>query len=287
MKRHLPHLLLCLSMVCFAAAWWLHRRQFIRYIELESPPPGMTHAGLYLSHEIRHPAGILVLCDGVNSIGGGLIRQEEWRAFARKHRLVLAEVAFASADGFHDPASNCYYYAKNGSGDALLRLLDERFPARPPLLLFGFSGGGHFASRFQEWRPDRVKAWAVSGVNWWDAPSPESPESYPPGIILIGEHEGNLVQSIRAFRNRNALGRRVLWCGLKDFEHAMPYHALPLVREFFATLLDISSPQWQPAEIDGEAAGLVPSPAVKTIWEKIPKILAVEPELTEEDTPGQ
>ena len=64
MRKILPHLLLCLSAACFAAAWWLHCRQAIRYLEI-APPEGMTRAGLYLSNEIRHPNGILVLADGV------------------------------------------------------------------------------------------------------------------------------------------------------------------------------------------------------------------------------
>ena len=276
MKKFLPHLLLALSAACFVTAWWLHRRQFVRYVEI-APPPGMTQAGLYLSNELRHPAGILVLADGVNSVGGALVRQEEWRAFARRHHLVLAEVAFASDDGFRDPASSCYYYAKNGSGDALLTLLDERFPAKPPLLLFGFSGGGHFASRFQEWRPDRVKAWAVTGVNWWDEPPRDAPDRYPPGIVMTGALERNLPRTIRAFRERHAQGRHLLWCGLADTEHIIPYFALPLVRDFFDAMLGDAAPNWQPVEIDGEAAGWVPSPAVRAAWQKLPVIPPFEP----------
>ena len=286
MRKLLPHLLLCLSAVCFATAWWLQCRQRVRYVEI-APPQGMKQAGIYLSNEVPNPEGIMVLADGVNSVGGALIRQEEWRAFARKHRLVLAEVAFASATGFHNPESSCYYYAKNGSGDALLKLLDERFPTRPPLLLFGFSGGGHFASRFQEWRPDRVKAWAVTGVNWWDEAAAENPEDFPPGLVLTGDLEGNFARTVRAFQERNALGRKVLWCGLKDFEHTMPYHALPLVRAFFAACLDERKPQWQRLEFAGTDAGQSPSPFVTAEWEKIPKVPAVEPDLTEPDNSGQ
>ena len=277
MKKLLPHLLLCLSAACFATAWWLHCRQAVRYIEIE-PPAGMTRAGLYLSNELCHPGGILVLCDGVNSVGGALIRQEEWRAFARKYRLVLAEVAFASADGFHDPESGCYYYAKNGSGDALLRLLDARFPQKPPLLLFGFSGGGHFASRFQEWRPDRVKAWAVTGVNWWDEPPEGAPEDFPPGIIMTGELEPNLPRTIQAFRARQVKGRRVLWCGLADTEHTIPYFALPLIRAFFAVMLDPAPLEWQAVEVDGEVAGWVPATTVRDAWAKLPVIPPIPPE---------
>ncbi len=180
-------------------------------------------------------------------------------------------------------ASGCYYYAGNGSGEALLKLLDTRYPTQPPLLLFGFSGGGHFASRFQELRSDRVKAWAVTGVNWWDEPPEGAPEDFPPGIVMTGELEPNLPRTIQAFQKRNAMGFHVLWCGFKDTEHTMPYHALPLVQEFFEAILENATPDWQRVACGEDDAGQVPSPAVREAWEKLERVPPIEPDLKELD----
>ena len=132
----------------------------------------------------------------------------------------------------------------------------------------------------QEWRPDRVKAWAVTGVNWWNEPPEGAPEDFPPGIIMTGELEPNLPRTIQAFQKRNSMGRCVLWCGLKDTEHTIPYHALPLVREFFDAVLDPTAPSWQHVVCGGHDAGQVPSPAVRATWEKLDSIPPIEMELT-------
>ncbi len=103
------------------------------------PPQDMTSAGLYLGNEITDPVGILVLCNGYNNCSGDLIRQPQWRQFAREHRLVLAEIAFASPEDRLTTVG--YYYVWHGSGQALLTMLDKAYPQKPPLLMFGFSGG--------------------------------------------------------------------------------------------------------------------------------------------------
>ncbi len=278
LSLHLSTLLMIGGVASLVLALWLYRIQYVRFISIE-PPPGMRLAGLYLSNEIKEPAGILVLCNGINQHQGGLIEQWPWRSFARKNRLVLAEIAFMS-DVIDYETRTGYYFADKGSGEALLAMLDALYPQKPPLLMFGFSAGGHFVSRFQEWRPERVAGWAVTGVNTWDEPTVDARE-YPPGIIMIGDLEIKVAESAAAFRKRLEQGRTVLWCGLDDMEHVIPYFALPMVREFLKAVLEPAKCQWGPVECGGMAAGWTPNEKVKALWEELEKT----PPFFEEDGP--
>ena len=271
-QTHISILFFVLSAVCFLVAGLLHKFQPVRMVSI-TPPLDMTSAGLYLANEITNPAGILVLCNGYNNCSGDLIRQPQWRQFAKEHRLVLAEIAFSSPEDRLTTVG--YYYVWRGSGQALLTMLDKAYPQKPSLLMFGFSGGGQFVARFQEWCPERVAAWAVSGVNWWE-PAPPDGEGYAPGIIAIGDLESRYPNSVHAFRSRLEKGCHILWCGMKDVGHSLPEATVELFRVFFAEMLSSSSPAWMSVDVNGEPAGGVPSQRVKEEWEKIERTAPLE-----------
>ena len=113
------------------------------------PSPNMDRADLYYLLPIDHPKAVLVLSPGVNGSGESLIRSPTWQQFAQQNHLGLVGLSFASQEKMILDGTG-YYYASKGSGEKLLEGIRKIYGKDLPLLLYGFSGGAHFTSRFEE-----------------------------------------------------------------------------------------------------------------------------------------
>lgn len=192
------------------------------------PPSGMTRAELHFKDVTTNSlfVGVLVLSPGMNGDGSRLLKDGNWRKFARRHNLLMVGLSFAS---IYDELKNGngYYYVDKGSGDVLLKGLAEAKVDGLPLYMYGFSGGAHFTSRFVLWCPWRVRAWCAYSAAWWKTPPSGKP--LPPGIVACGECDFRLEPSRRFFEDGREVDARWLWIGLRDVNH-VPSLAL---EEFF------------------------------------------------------
>ncbi|MDQ8209823.1 hypothetical protein QEH52_20050, partial [Coraliomargarita sp. SDUM461003] len=132
---------------------------------------------------------VLVLCPGMNGDGAFFLKESSWMDFAEDNRLGVIALAFKSrSEQMYGEAREGYYWPEQGSGKALLDAVRTTYGRDLPILIYGFSGGAQFTSRFVEWVPERVIAWAAYSAQFWD--SPQISEANPPGIVACGEHDG-------------------------------------------------------------------------------------------------
>lgn len=199
-----------------------------------TPAPGMTCADLYVVG-VMSPAAVLVLAPGCNGNGKALVASHVWQAFAQERNLALVGFSFVSeSDDLHNGRG--YYYADNGSGRLLLDALDRLFGTKQRIMLYGFSGGAHFVSRFAEWKPERVAAWCSYSAGWWDEPKPS--EVMPPGIVACGEEDERLGASLSYFKQGRAAGKPWLWIGVLGNGHSPEGRVEAFVRDYFSAVLD-------------------------------------------------
>ena len=228
-------LFLCGCLCLLLSAWmaWAHTDG---YHALDAPQ-GLTEAGIYLYLPARSSLrGILVLANGYNNTDGALCSAPNWRTFAKKHRLALVEIAFASTLDELSQGGHGYYYPQHGSGKLLLDALDEHVSADLPIYLFGFSGGGHFVSRFQAWAPQRVAAWAAYAVGWWD--EPQNAADCPPGIILCGDGDSRFDACRNAAQARQQQGQNILWQPIPDTDHKLTPEVIQAAQKFLEAQLE-------------------------------------------------
>lgn len=126
----------------------------------------MTRADFHIlspiNTEIR---GVLVLCAGQNASGDCYLESRFWLDFAKRERLAMILPHFESRDD-DLLARRGYFVADRGSGELLLRAIADQEWSRHPILMFGFSGGAHFAMSFSAHYPGRVlgfSAYSFSG----------------------------------------------------------------------------------------------------------------------------
>src|SRR3981189_443206 len=60
------------------------------------PTPNMTRAEFHYVKTVRNPKAVLILCPGLNGNGESLVRSPKWIEFARKNKLGLVGLSFAS-----------------------------------------------------------------------------------------------------------------------------------------------------------------------------------------------
>ncbi len=210
------------------------------------PATDMQRADLFAWKPSQQPKAVLVLCPGCNGSGEGLIRQRVWQEFAKKHRLGLMGLSFAS-DVSLLTSGRGYYYASQGSGGLLLDGIRKIYGRETPLLLYGFSGGAHFTSRFVEWKPEQVIAWCAYSAGWWSPPSrdrdePKQAKKNPPGIVACGDYDERYGASLIYFKQGRALGKPWLWISLPKIGHSVPQQLEEFVREYFTEILKFNGP---------------------------------------------
>lgn len=210
-------------------------------IEKISLPParGMIRADIYYFH-LHNPKdlkAILILVPGLNGNGEHLLNSVHWRDFAQKYKLGLVGVSFASS--LKDINENRgYYHPSKGSGNLLLaglRKIGKGYD-KLPLLMYGFSGGAHFTSRFVEWYPQKIKAWVAYSAGWWDSPRIQA--FNPPGIVACGSKDYRLKASRDYFWMGRELKKPWLWMELKNVEHTTVASFDNFIRKYFAAILE-------------------------------------------------
>lgn len=246
-----------------------------------SPAENMQRADLYVLKTDWTPTAILILCPGVNGSGEGMVRQPEWQEFARFHQFGLIGLSFASDISYIHKKG--YYYASQGSGQLLIDGIRQVYGQDLPLLLFGFSGGAHFTSRFEEWKPDRVVAWCAYSAGWWD--EPKAATANPPGIIACGDQDLRYGASLIYFKQGRSLNKPWLWITIPHTGHSISPEVESFVRNYFDCVLkaqnDNSSNQYgawididqgTQVEIAAEPSsvtGWLPDVALIDSWRKI------------------
>jgi len=201
------------------------------------PALNMTRAELCYFKPSGKPRAVLVLAASWNSRGNVLIGRTEWRDFATKNNLGLVGLSFAS----ERPAlldGTGYYYASKGSGQLLLEGIERIFGEPLPLLVYGFSGGAHFTTRFVEWAPERVLGWCAGGAGWYDKPT-KNPAS-PPGLLSSGDEDLAYGPAIGYFMQGRKEGKPWLWLPLAKTDHIITPQLDTFAREYFSVILNAS-----------------------------------------------
>jgi pimeloyl-ACP methyl ester carboxylesterase len=211
--------------------------------------PDLQRTDLYMLKMSEQATGLLVLCPGCNGNGREWIKDPVWQRFARNHKLDLVALSFASDTSLLTQGRG-YYYASEGSGQLLLDGISKVYHQQLPLILYGFSGGAHFVSRFAEWKPDRVKTWCAYSAGWWDEPI--KGVASPPGLVMCGEDDDRYGASLLFYEQGRALGKPWLWLSAPRSGHSIYAPAEDFVRKYFAAILDtgLSNPTGEWVDID-------------------------------------
>jgi pimeloyl-ACP methyl ester carboxylesterase len=193
---------------------------------------------------------VLVLCPGMNADGEPFLKEEAWLEFAKKHQLGIVAIHYQSDPGpMYDGSEEGYYWADQGSGEALLLAIETHYGKSLPILIYGFSGGAQFTSRFAEWVPERVMGWAAYSAQFWDVP--KSAENNPPGIVACGEYDGaRWFPSFSYFYQGRELGKPWTWVSLRETGHVRHKAFEQFVREFFTWAIAQDKGQEPPVYVD-------------------------------------
>jgi len=226
---------------------------------------------------------VLVLCPGMNSDGAHFLSEEAWVAFAEDHQLGMIAVNFSSdPEQMYGSEQAGYYWPEQGSGDALLDAITLTYGQELPIVIYGFSGGAQFTSRFVEWVPDRIVTWAAYSAQFWD--DPLAAESTPPGIVACGELDGaRWFPSFSYFYKGRVLGKPWTWVSILETGHhrkgsfevfVRAYFSSILVSESSATkaLVDVDTEQMEEAEDSSLQPGLLswlPDASLLPQWQKL------------------
>lgn len=196
--------------------------------------PEISGAEIYVFDEVANPVGALVLCPGQNCSSREQLDLPAWREFARRERLVLVGICFQSADS-DLKSGRGYYMAGRGSGTLLEEGLRRAGLEEVPLLLYGFSGGAHFARSFASFRPDRVMAFCAYSFAW---SSPPASDLKCPALIVCGEADGTRYGStVEYFQSGRSMGMPWTWVSLEETSHR-PHAGLDdFVRTYFSAIL--------------------------------------------------
>jgi hypothetical protein len=179
------------------------------------------------------------MCPGINDNGQRYLSHRDLQDFADRYQLVLVGFSFASDEADLQSGSG-YYYASQGSGQLLLDAIDKNIQKGIPLLLYGFSGGAHFVSNFQECFPQRVMAWCAYTAAWWGEPKLNN--ASPPGIVACGRLDiDRYGPSFDYFEKGRKLGKPWCWISLANTDHAENNDLNRFVETYFAGILDKKS----------------------------------------------
>lgn len=182
----------------------------------------------------RSPSAVIVLCPGQNDDGQWLLKDERWKTFARDQNLGVVVPGFASPDADLESGRG-YFLAERGSGQMLLKALSAAGWADRPLVLYGFSGGAHFAMSFAAWAPEKVRGFCAYSFGWW-TPPPENLRC--PALIACGQADASRYgASFAYFQAGRRDGRPWAWVSLDKQDHARSEALDSFVREYFHAVL--------------------------------------------------
>ena len=238
---------------------------------------------LYHEDTLQQKNGVLILCPGMNGDGRILANEQSWLDFAKTHGLGLVGLSFSSPPDllYGNPAKG-YYYPEQGSGELLIAGLKKIYGQDVKILLYGFSGGAQFGSRFAALYPDRMLGWAAYSASFWKTPDSASPTS-PPGIVACGEFDADRYgPSFVYFQQGRRKDARWTWVSIGNVGHMRHKRFEEFVRAYFAAVLDgkFDQAKWLDAEtkqpttederlLNPALSAWLPTPEVADLWLKL------------------
>jgi pimeloyl-ACP methyl ester carboxylesterase len=219
----------------------------------------------------------------MNGDGKVMPGETPWRDFAKTHGLGLVGVTFSSPPPmlYGNPAKG-YYYPDQGSGEALINGLHKIYGKNVKILLYGFSGGAQFGSRFAELYPEKMLGWAAYSASFWKAPGSAGPNSSP-GIVACGEFDAERYgPSFAYFQQGRRKDARWTWVSIGNVGHMRHKRFEEFVRAYFASVLEgkFENAQWLDAEtkqptteddrlLNPSLSVWLPTPQITGLWLKL------------------
>ena len=87
-----------------------------------------------------------MLAPGMNTDGALFLKEAPWMDFAKRNNLGVIALNYSEEDLYQNRKG--YYRPEQGSGQALLDEIKRVYGKDLPIVLYGFSGGAQFVSRF-------------------------------------------------------------------------------------------------------------------------------------------
>lgn len=115
---------------------------------------------------------------------GVLPEGSPWMDFAKRNNLGVIALNYSSSEEDLYQNRKGYYWLEQGSRQVLLNEIKRVYGKDLPIVLYGFSGGAQFVSRFVDWRPDRIIAWCAYSAQFWDYPPKGSKLTKARGIYV-------------------------------------------------------------------------------------------------------
>jgi len=250
----------------------------VRQIEF-SPPPHMTKAKVWTYNPVKKLSAVLVICPGMNGSAESFVRNREWQEFCFENGLGLMGLSFASlpSDLY---AGRGYTFPDQGSGDLLLKALQESFHEDLPIILYGFSSGAYFTELFVSWKPERVLTWCAHATGHYARLS----SAPPPGIISCGELDpGRYGGALAFFKENRVAGGNVLWIGVPGLAHKTSLDLDLFVKAYFSTVVQRKGvPTWvdidykieishKKAKENPSLSGWIPCKSLLKSWQDLGK----------------
>ncbi len=177
---------------------------------------------------------VLVLAPGMNTNGEFFTKETPWLDFAKKNNLGIIALNYQSNPEDLYETKTGYYWPQYGSGQALLDEVKRVYGKDLPLVLYGFSGGAHFVSRFIDWCPDRILAWCAYSAQFWDYPKSGAKLTNARGIVACGEKDGLRWQPTFGYYYSGRKDKRPwIWVSISNTGHNRSAKFEKFVREFF------------------------------------------------------
>jgi pimeloyl-ACP methyl ester carboxylesterase len=223
------------------------------------------------------PRAVLVLVPGQNGDGAELFVAAEWKRFAAKYHLALVVPHFVSDDAVL-LAGRGYFAESRASGALLESALEQCGWRDVPLLLYGYSGGAHFAMSFAAWRPDRVAAFCAYSFAWW---SPPPSALTCPALVACGQADGTRYGASYAyFQAGRRMGKPWGWVSLEAVAHTTSPELDAFVRETFACVLgsqarrdvvvdNVTEELLKDAPCDAITVSVLPCEDLLSAWQKL------------------
>lgn len=217
-----------------------HKLARVDIYEIAESLPEITRAELAVvtSNPVEHPRATLLVCPGQNGDGAHFLNDGGWVEFAERHQLAVAALRFESPDELlrHDRG---YFRADRGSGDLLIAGLEALGYPADRILVYGFSGGAHFANSLAQHQPGRVIAAAAFSARSWHRAEAFDEADLPRLLIGCGSADSTrLGPSMAHFQAGRLAGHRWLWVRVAGHGHARHRGFEELARDFFAAVLN-------------------------------------------------
>lgn len=204
----------------------------------------------FASVSLHHnESAVLVLAPGMNTDGAFFLKEAPWMEFAKRNNLGVIALNYSSSEEDLYQNRKGYYWPEQGSGQALLDEIKRVYGKDLPIILYGFSGGAQFVSRFVDWCPDRIIAWCAYSAQFWDYPKSGSKVTQARGIVACGDQDGMRWQPSFAFYYQGRKNNRPwIWVNISNTGHNRSAKFEKFVRQFFDEELAIWRGDKKPGE---------------------------------------